>query len=289
MQKLTVERTFAAPIEKVWEAWTNPKLLAKWFAPAGMTNSLATTKVKVGGVFRYCFVNDKSGTQFYGRGVYKKIVPSTFLSYLDSFTDEDGNDVAASHYGIPGDEIVETLIEISLTEMGRKTKMTLVMDNYYDESMTKDMVSNWNIMFDKLSSMNKISVETTVNAPMEEVWEYWINPAHISRWAFASDDWEAIAKTNDLRVGGQFETRMQAKDGSEGFDMTGVYTSVKKHELIEYNMEDGRNVAIVFEKASEGIKVTEIFDADNEYSEEQQRFGWQAILDNFKKYVELDK
>ena len=82
---------------------------------------------------------------------------------------------------------------------------------------------------------------------------------------------------------------MQAKDGSEGFDMTGVYTSVKKHELIEYNMEDGRNVAIVFEKASEGIKVTEIFDADNEYSEEQQRFGWQAILDNFKKYVELDK
>lgn len=137
--------------------------------------------------------------------------------------------------------------------------------------------------------MNKITVEVIVNAPMEKVWEYWTKPEYISEWAFASDDWEAIAKTNDLRAGGHFETRMQAKDGSEGFDLTGVYTAVKKHELIEYKMEDNRNVAIVFEKASDGIKVTETFDPENEYSEEQQRFGWQAILDNFKKYVELDK
>jgi uncharacterized protein YndB with AHSA1/START domain len=153
MEKLTIERTFDAPIEKVWEAWTSPTLLAKWFAPTGMTNSLATTEVKVGGVFRFCFRDEKSGTEFYGRGIYQKIVPNTFLSYLDSHTDKDGNDVAASHYDIPGDEIIESLVEISFADLGEKTKMTVVMDNYYDEKMTKDMVSGWNGMFDKLSAL----------------------------------------------------------------------------------------------------------------------------------------
>ncbi len=153
MNKLTIERTFDAPIEKVWEAWTNPALLAKWFAPAGMTNSLATTEVKVGGLFHFCFREEKSGTEFYGRGIYQKIVPRTFLSYLDSHTDKDGKDVAPSHYGSAGDEIVESLVEITFADLGEQTKMTVVMDNYYDENMTKEMVSGWNGMFDKLSEL----------------------------------------------------------------------------------------------------------------------------------------
>ena len=128
---------------------------------------------------------------------------------------------------------------------------------------------------------------------MEKVWECWTRPEHISGWAFASDDWEAVGVENDVRVGGKFKTRMQAKGGSEGFDFTGVYTAVEENKLIEYDMEDARHVRIEFEEtpdpstgSGQAAKITETFDAESENSEETQRAGWQAILDNFKKYVE---
>lgn len=132
-----------------------------------------------------------------------------------------------------------------------------------------------------------VTVETIINAPIEKVWACWSKPEHITKWCFASDDWEAPNATNDLRTGGRFTTRMSAKDGSSSFDFGGTYTDVKDLQLIEYNIDgDGRNVKIQFEKLPEGIKVTETFETENVYSPEQQRFGWQAILDNFKKYTE---
>lgn len=134
--------------------------------------------------------------------------------------------------------------------------------------------------------MSQITIQTTINAPIEKVWEYWNNPEHIPGWAFASDDWEAPYAENDLRTGGKFKTVMAAKDKSASFDFTGVYTVVKEHERIEYDMEDGRHVSIEFTEVPEGVKVKETFDPENENSEEMQRSGWQAILDNFKKHVE---
>lgn len=131
-----------------------------------------------------------------------------------------------------------------------------------------------------------ISVETTINAPIAKVWEYWNTPEHIERWAFASDDWEARDAENDLREGGKFKTTMAAKDGSESFDFTGVYTTVKEHERIEYDMSDGRHVKVAFTESPEGVKIVETFDPENENPPEVQREGWQSILDNFKKYVE---
>lgn len=134
-----------------------------------------------------------------------------------------------------------------------------------------------------------ITVQTIVNAPIEKVWEYWNGPKHIPGWAFASDDWEAPAAENDLRVGGKFKTVMAAKDGSSSFDFVGVYTAIKEHELIEYIMDDGRKVKIEFVQTPDGVKVMEIFDPENENIDEVQRSGWQAILDNFKKYVEASE
>lgn len=134
--------------------------------------------------------------------------------------------------------------------------------------------------------MNPITIEATVNAPIETVWDVWNKPEHITRWAFASQDWEAPHAENDLRTGGSFKTRMQAKDGSEGFDFEGVYTNVEDEKLIEYDMPDGRHVKITFEKTPEGVKITETFDPESKNSEDLQRAGWQAILDNFKKYTE---
>ncbi len=131
-----------------------------------------------------------------------------------------------------------------------------------------------------------ITVEVEVNAPMDKVWEYWNKPEHITNWAFASDDWQAEALENDLRVGGKFKTVMAAKDKSSSFDFMGTYTAVKENEIIEYDMDDGRHVKTEFEETPDGVKITETFDPENENSEEMQRSGWQAILDNFKKYVE---
>ncbi|HVX02778.1 MAG TPA: SRPBCC domain-containing protein, partial [Nitrososphaera sp.] len=112
---------------------------------------------------------------------------------------------------------------------------------------------------------------------------------HINCWAFASDYWEARALENDLHVGGKFKTIMAAKDKSASFDFAGVYTNVKEHELIEYDMEDGRHVKVEFTELPEGVvKITETFEPENTNSESMQRAGWQSILDNFRKYAEAN-
>ena len=131
-----------------------------------------------------------------------------------------------------------------------------------------------------------VTVATTIDAPIEKIWNYFIEPDHIKNWYFASDDWQAPRATNDLRPGGKFMTRMEAKDGSMGFDFEGKYTEVKKHEIIEYNIADGRHVKVAFEKDGDKSKVTETFEIENMNPAEVQRGGWQAILDNFKKWVE---
>lgn len=133
---------------------------------------------------------------------------------------------------------------------------------------------------------NVITVQVTVNAPIKKVWECWNEPKHINGWAFASDDWEANALENDLKTGGTFKTIMGAKDKSASFEFGGVYSRVVDKELIEYDMADGRHVKITFQATPEGVKIVESFDPENENSEEKQREGWQAILNNFKKYVE---
>jgi uncharacterized protein YndB with AHSA1/START domain len=133
----------------------------------------------------------------------------------------------------------------------------------------------------------KIKIETIVSAPIDKVWKYWTEPEHITKWAFASDDWEAPYSENDLRVGGKFVTKMAAKDGSVSFDFGGVYTKVIPNERIEYTMGDGRTVSVWFEEVGENkIKVYNEFEMETQNSEEMQRAGWQAILENFKKHVE---
>jgi len=131
-----------------------------------------------------------------------------------------------------------------------------------------------------------ITVKNTINAPIDKVWEFWTLPEHITKWAFASPDWHAPYAENDLTKGGKFSTTMAAKDGSMSFDFGGEYTVVKQHEAIEYVMSDGRKAVINFSSTSNGVEIIESFDPENENPEEMQRGGWQAILDNFKNYVE---
>jgi uncharacterized protein YndB with AHSA1/START domain len=132
----------------------------------------------------------------------------------------------------------------------------------------------------------KVTVKATVNAPVEKIWEYWTEPKHITKWNNASDDWHTPIAENDLTVGGKFLTRMEAKDGSFGFDFGGIYDEVKLNELISYTMGDGRKVTITFKANGNETEVIETFDAETSNPVEMQQAGWQAILDNFKKYVE---
>lgn len=135
-------------------------------------------------------------------------------------------------------------------------------------------------------NISTITVETTIGASIEKVWEYWTKPEHITKWNFASDDWHTPSAVNDIRTGGSFSSRMEAKDGSMGFDFSGVYDAVVVGELIEYKIGDGRKVRITFESNGTETKVTETFEAESVHPVELQRAGWQAILDNFKKYTE---
>lgn len=134
----------------------------------------------------------------------------------------------------------------------------------------------------------QITVQSTVKAPIDKVWQYWSAPEHITKWNAASDDWHTPFAENDLRTGGKFKSRMEAKDGSFGFDFGGVYDDVRPNESIAYTMGDGRRVTVKFEAAGNETRVTETFDAENTHSEEMQKSGWQSILDNFKKYVEAN-
>lgn len=131
-----------------------------------------------------------------------------------------------------------------------------------------------------------ITIETTVNAPVAKVWDYWTNPKHIIKWNQASDDWHTTRAENDLREGGKFSSRMEAKDGSFGFDFGGAYDKIKQNEYIEYTIGDGRKVKIFFTSQNDKTKIVETFEPENTNSMEMQKGGWQAILDNFKKYTE---
>ncbi len=132
----------------------------------------------------------------------------------------------------------------------------------------------------------KITVEKTVNAGLNRVWDAWSDPADIKQWNSAGDDWHTTQSTVDLREGGRFVARMEAKDGSAGFDFEGTYTRIVPGQSIAYRMGDGREVEVEFAPHADGVLVRETFDTENENPAEFQRQGWQAILDNFARHVE---
>ena len=133
-----------------------------------------------------------------------------------------------------------------------------------------------------------ITVSTLIPKQRDYVWNCWTKPEHIIHWNFASEDWHCPSAINDLFVEGRFSWRMEAKDGSFGFDFTGRYTNIVEHQLIEYRLDDDRIVSVQFIERAEGVELVETFEAETENSIELQTIGWQAILDNFKKYCLID-
>jgi uncharacterized protein YndB with AHSA1/START domain len=137
-----------------------------------------------------------------------------------------------------------------------------------------------------MNTTQKITVESFVRAPLDRVWKAWSNPDDIKQWNAAQDDWHTTRSTVDLREGGKFSSRMEAKDGSQGFDFEGSFTRIVPNKTIAYRMSDGREVIVEFAERAGGVHVSETFDPESENTPELQRQGWQAILDNFKRHVE---
>lgn len=135
-------------------------------------------------------------------------------------------------------------------------------------------------------SIDKVTVTAKINADIEKVWNAWTDPQHIVNWNFASEDWCCPKVENDLRPGGRYVARMEARDGSFGFDFAAIYDEIELHKKITYTMEDGRIATTVFTDKGGSVEVTTIFDAESSNPVEMQREGWQAILNNFKKYAE---
>lgn len=131
-----------------------------------------------------------------------------------------------------------------------------------------------------------VTIEATIHANIEKVWKFWTEPEHIVQWNHASDDWHTTKSENDLCVGGKFLSRMEAKDGSFGFDFGGIYTDIKPHELIAYTLGDNRKVEVIFSKKGNDTVITSHFEPETQNPVEMQKGGWQAILNNFKKHVE---
>ena len=137
-----------------------------------------------------------------------------------------------------------------------------------------------------MKNKEKITINILINTSVEKVWEFWTKPEHITKWNYASEDWHTTKAENDLKVGGKFLSRMEAKDDSFGFDFEGIYDEVLTYKKISYTLLDDRKVTISFSQTENGIEIKEVFEAENENSIELQKNGWQAILNNFKTYVE---
>jgi uncharacterized protein YndB with AHSA1/START domain len=134
-----------------------------------------------------------------------------------------------------------------------------------------------------------VTVENTVKAPVEKVWRFWTEPEHIRNWAYAMDTWHTPYAENDMTVGGKFVSRMEARDGSVGFDFGGIYDAIVPNKYIEYTLRDSRKVKITFSGNEKETKIVQDFEAEDTNSVEMQRNGWQAILDNFKRYTETSE
>lgn len=134
----------------------------------------------------------------------------------------------------------------------------------------------------------KITVTATINADVKKVWDYYTNPQHIIKWNFADPSWQCPSASNDMRIGGKYSARMEAKDGSFGFDFEAIYSEIIKDKKFTYGMPDGRQVTVLFDQNDTQTDVTVTFDSEDQNSLEMQKNGWQAILNNFKNYTETN-
>jgi len=275
MKKLSYTTSINAPAAKVWQVLWNDMTYRKWTSVFS-EGSYAVSDWKEGSEILFLSTE--------GHGMYAKIhklVPNEYMAFKHLGEIKENKKQPPADYG-------DGLETYTLKEENGKTTLRADLDApddfaaYFEETFPKALA----LVKDLSEKPIVLTVETHVAAPVEKTWEFWTKPEHITKWNSAHPDWHSPRAENDLRKGGKFMARMEAKDGSMGFDFGGVYDEVKSFEQIAYTMDDGRKVHIQFAHDKTGTKITESFDAEQMNSLDLQQTGWQAIMDNFKKYIE---
>lgn len=287
---LTVTRDFAAPRRLVWDCHTQAALLDRWFAPKPLTTRTASMDFREGGHWHFAMVMP-DGQEFWSRQDYVEIHPISSYVSLDAFSDESG---AVSP------DLPQARWTATFTEEGRDTRVQTVvvypspedLEKVMAMGMKEGLTSTLERLDELLEALGgtaepgKVTITALVAAPAETVWAAWTEPVHITQWNFATPDWRCPSARSDLRVGGTYTARMEAKDGSFGFDFDGTFHQVDPGRAIGLTLGDGRRADTTFAPEKGGIRVTTIFDAEGTHPVEMQRGGWQAILDNFKAHAE---
>ncbi len=286
MEKLNFSIKINAPVESVWHTMLDDKTYRAWTAEFH-EGSYYIGDWSVGSKMLFVALTETGGIS----GMVSRIeanrqyefISIEHLGFIENGKEDTTSEVVKAWQGAHEN--------YTFKQVDGTTEVIVDIDvNDEFKEMFKDM---WPRALVKLKSVAEttiknqlITVSVVVHASIEKVWDMFTKPEHTTRWVFASDDWEAPFAENDLRVGGKFVTTMSAKDGSSKFNFKGIYSSVKQYEYFEYNIEGGRYVKVSFEKVDDGVKITEDFEPETENSHELQQSGWQAILENFRKYVE---
>lgn len=281
MKRLEFKITINTPADKVWHSLWDEENYKNWTS-AFCEGSFVITDFKEGSKAHFLSPN--------GEGMFSKVSinkPFEVMSFnhigvIKNFEEQPLDDETKSWSGCEE--------KYQLEETNGQTTLTAWVDvidkyiDYFNDSFPKGLQKVKEIAED--TSLKPISIYTSVNASLEKVWEFWTTPNHIINWNQASDDWHTTKASNDLRVDGTFSSTMAAKDGSMSFDFEGKYSLVEPHKKIKYSMIDGRTVTVTFYNIDNQTVITETFDPETQNSPELQRNGWQAILNNFKKYTE---
>lgn len=273
-----------APREKVWDVLWNDKTYPKWTAPFSEV-SLAKSDWKEGSKIYFVNANGEGMVAVIEKRKDPEIMNFKHLGMIDKNGKEDLESEKVKSWA----GAIETY---RLEEENGKTQLTVNMD--LEDEHKNYFLKTWPKALEKLKELaengnefqNPITVSVKIKAPIEKVWEIWNAPEHIENWNAASSDWKTTSAKNDLRKGGKISSRMEAKDGSSGFDFEGIYNEVKAKEYLSYTLTDGREVGIDFKSDGKATILIESFEAENENSRELQEQGWQAVLNNFKRYVE---
>ena len=282
MEKLNFSISINSSKEKVWEILWDDAGYRAWTTAFGEGSHVKTDNWKEGSKVLFLGTKDSGMVSMVAANKPNEFMSFRHLGEVKQGVEDTTSDAVKIWAG--------STENYTLTEADGKTTLAIEMDIAPEfKEMFEKM---WPIALENVKQLAEatrkipITIETVVKVPIEKVWQSWTEPQHITQWNHASDDWHCPKSENDLRDGGSFSATMAAKDGSFSFDFGGIHDKVLKNELIESTIGDGRKMKVVFVSAGHETKVIETFEAENENSLDLQRGGWQAILNNFKKYTE---
>lgn len=281
MLKLNYKVSINASPYRVWQTLWQDKNYRQW-SSLFSENSYAISDWKEGSKTQFLTPEGEGMYSIIEKSILNELMIFKHLGVIKKFI-EQPNDPETKKWSGSKESYV-------LVENDKGTILNVSLDSiddfkeFFDDIFPKAL--------DKIKSIAEapenapIIIETSIKASMEKVWAMFTKPEHIMSWYNASDDWYAPAAENDLKTGGKFKTTMAAKDGSFSFDFEGTYTKVKEFENIDFKIIDGRVVKIQFKEQGDEIRITESFEPEDQNARDVQKKGWQAILNNFKKYVE---